>query len=402
MKLIEWYIFRRIAVSFVGMLTAITAIVWIVQGLNRLNVATDSGSTIVSFLYVATLLIPSVVPLIMPFALLLATVQIFKAMNSDSEMAVIKASGGPKWLTIKPVLLLALIAGAVSFALENGVTPYSRQEFRTFVAEVRANLLTSLLQEGAFQTIDSGLTVHIAERLPNGGFGGLFISDRRESDVELSYFATEASIVEDDHGRQLLFMRDGELHQKDVEDGTVSIVRFNSYAFDLSAFAPTAEAFIVFPKDQTTAYLLNPDPQNPRYRENPLEFTAEFHKRMTSWTLPVIFGMIAVLLAGKARTARQVNFMLTGNAMTLGMTYFLLVYTTQDLASQSVLGIASLYAAPLIVGSVIAFMLATDRAVGLPQRLKAAMTPLEQLFERARSGAVALSGRHAGKPGAPS
>lgn len=391
MKLIEWYIFRRIAISLLGTLSAITAIVWIVQGLNRLNVATDSGSTIVSFLYVATLLIPSVIPLIMPFALLLATVQVFKAMNSDSELAVIKATGGPKSLTMKPVILLALIGGFVSFALENGVTPYSRQEFRTFVAEVRANLLTSLLQEGTFQTIDTGLTVHIAERLPNGGFGGLFISDRREPNVELSYFATEASIIEDDQGRQLLFMRDGELHQKDVEEGTVSIVKFNSYAFDLSAFAPTAQAYIVYPKDQTTPYLLNPDPDNPRYQENPQEFVGEFHKRMTSWTLPVVFGLVALLLAGEVRTARQVSAMMTGNAMALGMVYFLLVYTTQDLATYSMLGVASLYLVPLATASFIVFMLVTDRSAGIPRSVHAAFAPLTRLFDGVRGGRLAAA-----------
>lgn len=368
MKLIEWYIFRRIASAFLGMLAAITAIVWIVQGLNRLNIATDSGATIVSFLYVATLLIPSVVPLIMPFALMLSTVQVFKAMNSDSEMAVVRASGGPKWVTVKPVLVLALIAGATSFVLENGVTPYSRQEFRTFVAEVRANLLTSLLQEGAFQTIDSGLTVHIAERLPDGGFGGLFISDRREPNRELSYFANEASITEDDQGRQLLYMRDGELHQKDA-DGDISIVSFNSYAFDLSSFAPTAEAYIVYPKDQTTAYLLNPDPENPRYQENPQEFTAEFHKRMTSWTLPVIFGLIAVWIAGDARTARQVSMMTTATAMSLGTAYFLVVYVTQDMAVTSVAGIVALYAVPAIAGMVLAGLIVSNRSFTMPSWL---------------------------------
>ena len=369
MKLIEWYIFRRIGTAFLGMLAAITAIVWIVQGLNRLNVATDSGSTIVSFLYVATLLVPSVIPLITPFALLLATVQVFKAMNSDSEMAVIKATGGPKRLIIKPVLILGALAGLTSFVLENGVTPYSRQEFRTFVAEVRANLLTSLLREGTFQTIDDGLTVHIAERSPNGGFGGLFITDRREDEIELSYFATEAAIADDELGRQLLFMRDGEVHQKDKESGAVSIVRFDSYAFDLSAFAPAAEAFIVYAKDQTTPYLFNPDPANKRYRDNPLEFTAELHKRMTSWTLPFVFGLIAVLMAGEVKTARQVSLALTGNTMALGMAYFMIVYLTQDMATSSLFGVALLYLIPLLAISLIGFMLATDRVPGLPASL---------------------------------
>lgn len=399
MKLIERYIFRRIAISLVGTLAAITAIVWIVQGLNRLNIATDSGATMISFLYVATLLIPSVIPLILPFALLLAAIQVFRTMNTDSEMAVIKASGGRKRLIVKPVIILALIAGSLTFLLENAVTPYSRQEFRVFVAEVRANLLTSLLQEGTFQTIDTGVTVHVAERLPNGGFGGLFISDRREADSDLSYFATEAAIVEDDDGNQLLFMRDGELHQKDVESGAVSIVRFNSYAFDLSAFAPAAEAYIIYPKDQTTAYLLDPDPDNPRFQQSPMQFTAEFHKRMTSWTLPLIFGLIAILMAGEVRTPRQVNFAVTGNAMALGTAYFLIVYTTQDMAATSLLGLASLYLLPLVVGGVIVFMLATDRTPALPARVRAWFEPVSRLAERARArtlAAVIRNGRESG------
>lgn len=360
MKLIEWYIFRRIGTSFLAMLAAITTIVWIVQGLNRLNIATDSGSTIISFLYVATLLVPAVIPLIMPFALLLATVQLFQRMNSDSEMAVIKASGGPKRLTIKPVLLLGLIAGLTAFVLENGVTPYSRQEFRVYVAEVRANLLTSLLQEGTFQTIDTGVTVHIAERLPNGGFGGLFISDRRDEDEELSYFAEEASIAEDEFGRQLLFMRDGEVHRKETGQPDVSIVNFTSYAFDLSSFAPTARAYIVYPKDQTTPYLLNPDPDNSYYQDHPGEFVAEFHKRMTSWTLPVIFGLIAVFFAGDARTARQINFSTTGVTLATGTAYFLLVYTTQDLAASGLVWRASLYVVPAATIVLIMLLIARD------------------------------------------
>jgi lipopolysaccharide export system permease protein len=386
MKLIEWYIFRRIATTFLGTLTAITAIVWIVQGLNRLNVATDSGSTIVSFLYVATLLIPSVIPLIMPFALLLATVQIFKAMNADSEMAVIKASGGPKRLIVMPVLILGLLAGAASFILENGVTPYSRQEFRTFIEEVRANLLTSLLQEGTFQTIDNGLTAHIAERVPNGGFGGLFIADRRDPDQELTYFAREAAIAEDNEGRQLLLMRDGELHQRDTDSDAVSIVRFASYAFDLSAFAPAAGAYIVFPKDQTTPYLFNPDPENPRFQENPREFSAELHKRMTNWTLPVIMGLIGVLVAGEARTSREVNGTMTATALTLGVTYFLASYLLEDIAAQSAFGIALLYILPLTVGGLLLILLAKDIRPALPR-------PVARLVEQLSDRFVAISRR---------
>jgi lipopolysaccharide export system permease protein len=386
MKLIERYIFRRIGISFIGTLAVITAIVWIVQGLNRLNIATDSGSTMMSFLYVASLLIPSVIPLIMPFALMLAVVQVFKTMNTDSEMPVIKASGGPKRLIVKPVLILAALAAMTTFVLENGVTPYSRLEFRSFVAEVRANLLTSLLQAGTFQSLDNGLTVHIAERQANGVFGGLFISDKRDDEVEVSYFAREASIVEALGFGQLLFMRDGELHQKDPDNGSISIVRFNSYAFDLSAFAPAGDGAVSYPKDQTTPYLFSPDPANPLFQTYPLEFSGELHRRMTSWTLPVVFALIAVFLAGNVKTARQISFALTGNTMAAGMTYFLIVFVTQDMANKVPGAFLLLYAVPLAASCGLLYLIAHDRtriplvgAVGAALRDRA-MPPLTRFL----------------------
>ena len=83
------------------------------------------------------------------------------------------------------------------------------------------------------------------------------------------------------------------------------MIRFTSYAFDLSLFsAPRAEPFM-FPKDRTLPYLLNPDPNDRVYKHKPQSFRAELHRRFTEWLYPLVFALIALAVAGDARSHRE-------------------------------------------------------------------------------------------------
>ena len=43
----------------------------------------------------------------------------------------------------------------------------------------RADLLSTVVQEGSFRKVDDGLFVQIGERLPDGRLGGIFVADSR-------------------------------------------------------------------------------------------------------------------------------------------------------------------------------------------------------------------------------
>jgi lipopolysaccharide export system permease protein len=94
MKLVERYIFyRALKISGAALLVAL-AMAWTTQILARVNIVTDSGQTAGTFLELATLLLPTVIPVVMPFAIIIGISQTLSAMNQDSELAVIAASGG--------------------------------------------------------------------------------------------------------------------------------------------------------------------------------------------------------------------------------------------------------------------------------------------------------------------
>ena len=67
---------------------------------------------------------------------------------------------------------------------------------RTLISEARAELITTVIQDGTFQKIDEGLHLQIGERLPDGRFGGIFVSDTRDPNLELLYHAKSGATLE--------------------------------------------------------------------------------------------------------------------------------------------------------------------------------------------------------------
>lgn len=81
MKLIELYILRRVAIMFFAVLGAAVGITWIVQVLQRVDFLTTSGQSIQTIIQFSSLLISSAIPLVMPFALIIAITLRLSTMN---------------------------------------------------------------------------------------------------------------------------------------------------------------------------------------------------------------------------------------------------------------------------------------------------------------------------------
>jgi lipopolysaccharide export system permease protein len=317
MKLLERYILRRVLGVFLAALFSVLAIVWTTQVMERIDLVTDSGQSVLAFLELATLMLPQIVPEVIPFAIAIAAAHTLTTMNNDSELAVINAAGSSRLVIIRPILLLALAASITSFLFMNALDPMTKKRFREILATAHANLLSTVIQEGSFRRIEEGLFIQIGERLPGGRFGEIVLVDSREEGLELLYFAEEGEIVSaGDTG--VLVMLNGEVHRSSADD-EVSIIRFASYAFDLSAFIGGKAEITMFPKDRPLGYLVNPDPNDSTFQKTPQLYRAELHRRLTEWIYPLVFALIALAVAGDARSHREARLppMLTALLMCL-------------------------------------------------------------------------------------
>lgn len=378
MKLLERYILRRVFQMFLVTLLPVLTIIWTIQVLGRINLVTDTGQSMGSFATLATYILPTIIPVVLPFALVIGITQTLTAMNNDSELPVIDAAGATRSIIYRPVLMLGLALSLFSFLVTNFVEPPSRVAARQMVAAAYADLLSSVIEEKTFRSIENGLYVQISERHSGRVLRGLFVVDYRDPNFDLIYYAREGSI--DESGTSLT-MRDGEVHRKSA-DGRISIIKFVSYAFDLSAMAKSEGGLPQYSTDRSLAFLLNPDPNDPLYQKSPDSYRAELHRRLSDWLFPITFALLSLVVAGNTRSHRQTRVHPMVYALFLAFAIRWLGFSATNLVERHPLYAPLPYTVPLFFSLIAIYMLATNRHFSTPAFLSRGMSRLTRNLQR--------------------
>ncbi|MEM6461945.1 MAG: LptF/LptG family permease [Pseudomonadota bacterium] len=369
MKQIERYIFRRVLVLSVGTLAATTAIAMTTQVLLRIDLLSSTGQSLLTILELAVLLIPAMMIIVMPFALIIGAAQTLTTMNTDSELAVIEASGGSRQLVTRPILLIATLMSLFCLVGSTLVEPWSNRHIRQLIDQASADLFSAAVQSGSFHQIDDNLYVSVAEKYPGGRLGGIFLSDGRDDEVKIEYFSKYGEFAEID-GRDLLFMSGGEIHRKEKSSGDISIIQFADYALDLSLIGGGGVGTGVYrAKEQTTAFLLNPDPEDVGYRIAPQDYPRELNQRLSDWLYPVLFALIAIYFMGRAHSNRNEQVL---SVLTAASTAFALrgfgFYAVDQSSTSFVFGVLC-YLVPLFFIVLFAVLIATQWTFRAPKTL---------------------------------
>lgn len=301
MSILETYILKRVVQMFLTALLPVLGIIWTTQALLRINLVTDNGQSIGSFLTLATFILPTIIPIVLPFALVIGITQTLATMNSDSELTVIDGAGGSRAIIVRPIILLGIVLSLLSFAINNFVEPQVRQGARQMIASAYADLLSTMIEERHFRQLEEGIYVQVTGRGSGRTLDGLFVADTRNPTNELLYYSRKGAINE---AGTSLIMQDGEVQRKDAE-GNVSIIRFDSYTLDLSELTEEKGKPKLSARDRDLAFLLNPDPEDPYYKDDPSDFVAELHGRFSEWTYPLAFALVSLVVTGGARTQRS-------------------------------------------------------------------------------------------------
>ena len=356
MKLIERYIFMRASGAFLMTVTALTAIVWLTQALRDMDLVTAKGQTLLIFFSMTSLVLPTLIMVIAPFAVMIAVAHTLNSLNADSELVVINATGASPWTIVKPIILVGLVATLIGASLSIYAAPRALGSLRGFITQVRADLVANIVKEGIFTEIESGMTFHVAKREPNGIMRGLFLSDERDPKKHIVYSSEFAQIIETLDGT-FLKMDQGTIqqqnHSEDVQESrefqSVNIIDFDSYAIDLSKFTGVDETQPQFykPRERTTAFLLAPDPDDPFYASQIDGSRAELHDRLTNPLYNLVFAAVITAFLAQVRTTRERRGSAIAIAVILAAGLRLGGFAATSLAIQTPYAVPIMYLLPL-------------------------------------------------------
>jgi lipopolysaccharide export system permease protein len=311
---IDRYIFRTTLASFAVVLVSLTGVIWITQALRGIDLMTSQGQTILTFLGITGLVIPSLLGVIAPIALMIAVSHTLNKLATDSEIIVMNAAGmSPIRLFVPFAYATCVVAILVTF-IAAFFAPDGLRRIKQWDAEITADVLANILQPRRFAQLDQNLTIRIRERQPGGELQGILIDDRRDPKERITIIAEKGTVVKNPDG-SFLVLEDGNLERFEVGKREPAMVAFARYAFDMSKFSNQGRDVTLGIRERYLWELMAPAEDDPIYKQIPGQFRQELHDRFLAPIYPFAFAALTFAFLGAPRTTRQSRNFSFGSAI---------------------------------------------------------------------------------------
>ncbi|MDB5317704.1 MAG: lptF [Rhodospirillales bacterium] len=300
------YIFRQLLLALVAVTIGLAALVWLTQSLRFIELVLDRGLSLVVFLELTGLMLPSFFAVILPITTFVVTLFVYVRLASDRELVVMRAAGLSQWMLARPAVVLAFLTAVLVLWLQLYLVPVSHAAFRAWQFEIRNQMAGLLLQEGVFSSVGNDMTVYARERERDGTLRGILVQDGREAGAPITILAESGRIIQTPTGPRVTLMNGQRQQIERLGNPPVarlSVLSFAENSVDLARATRSDEVRSRDSRERSIGELLDPDPAE-RLRDRDIRrFRAEAHQRLSAplTVLSFAFVALAVALTGEFR-----------------------------------------------------------------------------------------------------
>ncbi len=305
MDLFSRYVFKQAGSAILTILMTLTILVWIATALKQLEVMTTQNQSFWMFFKMTTLTLPSLLLIIAPLALIIASIHTLNRLNSDSELIILTASGASIWRITRPLLLLGSLITAFVIFGNVYLEPKSLRTLKSYIIKIRTDMISSVMQPGKFSKAEKGLIFHIRERAPNGDMLGLLVHDKRNEAEDVTFLAKRAKVVKQNKDAYMVLF-EGHINRHKTGSEDVEIIAFDQYVINLSSMDKKSTKKVGYSSNESYMNeLISPSKDNDYFKRKPGKFRARLHDRLTSPLYPIMYVLLIVGFLGYAKTTRN-------------------------------------------------------------------------------------------------
>ena len=287
---LDRYIFRQLLVALIAVTGGLTALVWLIQSLRFVELVVNHGLSLVTFVELTGLLVPSFVAVILPITTFVVVQFIYQQLAGDREITVMRAAGLSPFALSRPALALAVLAAISGYALNLWIVPDSLTAFREFQWEIRNRMAAFLLQEGVFTQISDDLTVYVRARDPDGTLHGIMVDDGRDKTAHATILAESGRLTEGPNGPRVLLIN-GSRQEIDHQTGRLNVLTFGQNELDLTDNQANSTERLRDMTEVSLHELLHP---HPVFAHDIPRWIAEGHKRLASPLTAISYAFVAL------------------------------------------------------------------------------------------------------------
>ncbi len=311
MTRIDRYLFRQLSIALIAVTVGLAALVWLTQSLRFIELVLDRGLSMVVFVELTSLMLPSFFAVILPITTFIVVLFVYVRLASDRELVVMRAAGLSQWTLARPAVMLAMVATGVCIMLNLWLVPLSHTAFRQWQFEIRNQLVGVLLQEGVFSQVGNDLTVYARYRDPDGTLRGILVHDQRETGAPVTILAEQGRITNTPTGPRVTLLngvrqqveRAAPNAAPDTPAMRLNLLSFSENSVDLARATRGEEVRSRDSRERSVEELLHPDPAEGLRDRELRRYYAEAHQRLSGPLTALSFALVglAVALTGEFR-----------------------------------------------------------------------------------------------------
>ena len=199
-KLIFRKLYLDILSFFLLSSLAITAIVWVIQGVNLLDIVTEHGHSYKVYFIYALLNIPKIFSKLIIFAYFLSLFVIINRYENNNEILVFWINGINKITFINFIFKISLFFLIVQLFFNVFLVPYTQNLSQKFLKTSSIDFFPMLIQEKKFSKVSKNLNIFVEKYKENGTLEGIYIKEKLNNDGNKIIISSKGKLIKSNDG----------------------------------------------------------------------------------------------------------------------------------------------------------------------------------------------------------
>jgi LPS export ABC transporter permease LptG/LPS export ABC transporter permease LptF len=235
MKLLDRYIVREILPPFFLALGVLTFLLATKPMLERAEMLLAKGTPIPTVGVLLLTLLPQALGVTIPMAFLTGVLMALGRLSGDREAVALLSCGVSPLRILRPVGLLAVLAGTINLYILTILVPDANQKFREITFSLLQQMGENDIRPGVFYEGFPNTVIYVRDETPEG-WRGVLLADTSKPGPPALTLASEGYLAVDSANRRVSIVLPGEsMRYIPGEDEVYDTVRSVDFRFDVEA-----------------------------------------------------------------------------------------------------------------------------------------------------------------------
>ena len=206
-------LFRKILFDclkfFIITIIGTSAIVWVFQAVNYLDIMVEDGRNYQVYFNYTVLSFPKIISKIFPFAVFVSFFYIISKYENKNELIIFWTHGITKLQVINFFLKASLALMLFQIIFISFLVPFTQDKARSIIKDSNINFFESFLIPKTFNDVIKGVTIYTDERKEDGSLKNIFIKKSTGvSEFEITF--SQTGVIKNLNNAQILVLFDGQ------------------------------------------------------------------------------------------------------------------------------------------------------------------------------------------------